>query len=99
MKTQRIIHPNIDIRKFPEVNADFSMTDISMGDLHANALLFLNILVRQGIIAISPENYAKFAEIYTLPELQADYWGPKHLFLALEINRSVWRKSRNNTMH
>ncbi|CZI99470.1 TPA: Dot/Icm T4SS effector WipB [Legionella pneumophila] len=75
MKTQRIIHPNIDIRKFPEVNADFSMTDISMGDLHANALLFLNILVRQGIIAISPENYAKFAEIYTLPELQADYWG------------------------
>ncbi len=99
MKTKRILDPNIDIRTFPEVTADFSMTDISMGDLHANALLFLNILVRQGIIDISPENYAKFAEIYTLPELQADYWGTEAPVFTAENKRSAWKKSRNNTMH
>ncbi|CDZ76967.1 hypothetical protein BN59_01246 [Legionella massiliensis] len=71
MKQELTTLANVDIRAFPkEKIINPLMTDITIGDLHANPLLLLNHLVRRGIVDISPENYEAFAKIYTLPKLQ-----------------------------
>lgn len=55
----------VDLRKYPEITPSSDMTEVSVGDLHANVLYLLNILVRQGIVAISPEQYDRFVSLYT----------------------------------
>lgn len=70
MQSKKIIKENIDIRDYPATEIDSSVTDTTIGDLHANALLFLNFLKAQGLVEFSEQDYQKFAELYTLPELQ-----------------------------
>jgi hypothetical protein len=56
---------NIDI--IPAAQGDKNITDISIGDLHANAIKFLYFLVRHGIYSLSQDNYARLVAIYKTP--------------------------------
>lgn len=70
MKGIKLVKPNIDIRDVPESQNNPLSTDITIGDLHANALLLLYFLVSQGIVEMSPDDYVLFSELYTHSELQ-----------------------------
>lgn len=57
--------PNIDM--LPKVDIIDSTTDLSLGDLHANAVKLLYFLVRHGVCQISAEHYARLVVIYKMP--------------------------------
>lgn len=53
---------NIDIR--PDVLIRPEDTQVSIGDLHANANKFLYVLVKHGVVDLTEEQYARLAAIY-----------------------------------
>jgi hypothetical protein len=59
----------VDIHKFPEIDKHNSLdpgTELTIGDLHGNALKFLYFLIRQGVVTkFSEEKYDEFKTIYT----------------------------------
>ena len=57
---------NIDIR--PTKAEETGTTDITLGDLHGNAIKLLYFLVRHGICDISNEQYARLVQIYKTPQ-------------------------------
>lgn len=66
-----LLEEDTDITKHPgdkakgRLSADVgSNHQITIGDLHGNALKLLHILVRHGIFEISENDYQRFAEIY-----------------------------------
>lgn len=58
----------VDLDKFPEVDTENKAEDgaeISIGDLHGNAVKLLYFLLRQGVVeGITAEDYHAFVEIY-----------------------------------
>lgn len=54
---------DVDIYQKPELNPQ-SFQQLSIGDLHANAMKLLFFLVREGIFDISAEDYSRLALIY-----------------------------------
>ncbi|KTD06359.1 hypothetical protein Lgra_3136 [Legionella gratiana] len=61
---KQLIH--CDLRLFPHQESEVDY-EISMGDLHGNALLLLNFLIRYGVIKINQRDYEIFVQIYCLP--------------------------------
>jgi hypothetical protein len=61
-KKQSIPDANIKIMPTPDPDATFS--EITIGDLHANAILLLYFLVRSGIITIEQNAYNRLVELY-----------------------------------
>ena len=55
---------NIDVCPYSVDQAMENVTQITIGDLHANAIKLLYILVRHGICTIEPEHYARLVAIY-----------------------------------
>jgi hypothetical protein len=58
---------NIDVRPDAMEMADIAVTNVTIGDLHSNAIKLLFFLVRQGIVEISVEDYARLVKIYKTP--------------------------------
>ena len=59
---------DIDVRPEIEIRDSTSdLTDLSLGDLHANAVKLLYFLVRHGICQISAEHYTRLVAIYKMP--------------------------------
>lgn len=59
----------VDIRLYPEPDVEQNMTEVTFGDLHANALLFLHSLVSQGFVEIPRKKYEQFAILYERDDL------------------------------
>lgn len=53
-----------DIYKYPEL-VDIGNSEITIGDIHGNALLLLNILITFGVIRITKNEYSLFVKFYT----------------------------------
>jgi len=62
-------HINIDHCPLPE--RDVNITDISIGDLHSNAIKLLYFLVRNAICKVLPSDYQRLVDIYRTTELTA----------------------------
>lgn len=63
--------------------------ELTIGDLHGNALKLLYFLVRQNVITIDPDDYAQFVRIYKLsPDAisQEDLAKFDHIVAALKAN-------------
>lgn len=77
MTKEVLIEHNINIDNFPiiETKDTTGFTEITIGDLHANAIKLLYFLVRHGICAIAPEDYEQLVRIYKTPidQLTADH--------------------------
>ena len=74
MKSKFITDPLVDIRLCPAPSFDPDMTEVTFPDMHANALLLLYFLVRNGFVEISRQDYAKFALLYSRPELHPVFY-------------------------
>jgi len=65
--SHQYINESVNIDIYPELDKDHLAKDnaqITVGDLHGNAVKLLYILVRHAMINISPEDYKAFVEIY-----------------------------------
>ena len=74
MKSKFITDPLIDIRLYPAPSFDPDMTEVTFPDMHANALLLLYFLVRNGFVDIPEQEYAKFALLYSRPDLHPVFY-------------------------
>ncbi|KTD43389.1 Dot/Icm T4SS effector Wip [Legionella quateirensis] len=63
MTHSKIEKPGIDIYTCPQPDIT-NATEISIGDLHANAMLMMYFLVTNGVVKISDEKYAQLKDIY-----------------------------------
>ncbi len=54
---------NIDLKICPPSHS-MRITQCTMGDLHANAIKFLYVLIRNGVLACSPEHYQRALMLY-----------------------------------
>ncbi|CAM2742766.1 Dot/Icm T4SS effector Wip [Legionella worsleiensis] len=59
----------IDIYTCPKAEPIVDATELSVGDLHANAMLLLYFLVTNGVVKISATDYAQLKDIYLKREL------------------------------
>ncbi len=66
--SKTIIDENINIDLRPAKVEIPGTTDITLGDLHSNAIKLLYFLVRHGICDISDEHYARLVQIYRTPQ-------------------------------
>ncbi|MBS0286274.1 MAG: hypothetical protein JSR17_03210 [Proteobacteria bacterium] len=59
---------SVDIEHFPPIERDYKYDNgaqLTLGDLHGNALKLLYTLVRHGVLTqVSPEDYANFVRLY-----------------------------------
>lgn len=68
--TQTIIEQaNADIYQCPTAVTQ-EVTELTIGDLHANAMYMMHFLVANGVVNISEENYQRLKDIYQKPELK-----------------------------
>lgn len=59
----------VDIHSYPEmIDIHPQNTWVTMGDLHGNAVKFLNMLVYEAVISISEKNYDSFLVLYDVAE-------------------------------
>jgi hypothetical protein len=56
-----------DLTEYPEINTDKSQ-QLTIGDLHANALKFFHFLVKEGIFEVTKEDYEKVVKIYKMAD-------------------------------
>ncbi|MFU7598276.1 ankyrin repeat domain-containing protein [Legionella pneumophila] len=65
---EHLIQTNEDIHKYPEIDKRNSLdtgAELTLGDLHGNALKFLYFLIRQRVVTnISEQHYDQFKNIY-----------------------------------
>ncbi len=81
-----IVKSNVDIYKYPQKEVTHA-TQLSIGDLHANAMLLMHFLVSNGVVKISEENYAQLKDIYLKAELsEADIQDFNKIIDELEID-------------
>ena len=66
---------SISLEDYPVVQ-NAVKTEITLGDLHANALKLIHLLIREGIFSISPENYERLKSLYMI---HADIIEPQEL--------------------
>lgn len=59
---QQVVKNLFELPEVKELSKD--CTQITIGDLHANMVLFLYFLVKNGIVEISAKNYNELVEIY-----------------------------------
>lgn len=64
--TKSLSSASISLDDYPAIQ-NIEKTEITIGDLHANALKFIHLLVREGIFFITPDNYEKFKTLYVIP--------------------------------
>ena len=64
---KRLDMEDVDIYKRPATKVIEGETQVSIGDLHSNAIKLLFVLQRHGIVDISAENYYNLVAIYTKP--------------------------------
>ena len=73
-KSSKVIHTILceeeaDLLKYPDldqINSSIKQ-NIVFGDMHANALKFVNFLIRQSVLTMSKEDYTEIIKIYTIP--------------------------------
>lgn len=59
------ISENVNLEEYPKVSGVIDDEQITVGDLHGNALKFIWLLLRHGFVtSISEEDYKRFVEIY-----------------------------------
>ncbi|KTD37407.1 hypothetical protein Lmor_0599 [Legionella moravica] len=63
MTHSKIEKPGIDIYKCPQADIT-TATEITIGDLHANAMLMMYFLVTNGVLKISDAQYTQLKDIY-----------------------------------
>jgi hypothetical protein len=64
--TLQFINERVDIYQLP--TADIKQTDVTIGDLHGNAMKLIFMLIKHGIVSgINQNDYAKLVKIYTTP--------------------------------
>lgn len=68
MTHSKIEKPNVDIYSCPKGEIS-NATQLSIGDLHANAMLLMYFLVSNGIVKISDEKYGQLKNIYIKDKL------------------------------
>lgn len=62
-----VVISHVDIYQYPPINEITIYNEnstVTEGDLHGNAAKFLHVLVRQNLVTISKETYAKLIDIY-----------------------------------
>jgi len=64
--TIRISQNIVNLEQFPTITDDIA-EHISIGDLHANALKLLHLLIQEGVFFTSPEKYHTFSRLYQIP--------------------------------
>lgn len=72
MPNQLIETNNVDIYKYPTHTARTEAAQLTIGDLHANAMLLMYFLVSTGVVTISVLDYAELVRIYRKDTLTAD---------------------------
>jgi hypothetical protein len=68
--TQFITDFTADYLKYPTINPQELLTPgkvLTLGDMHGNALKFLYLLIRHGVLNISKDDYAELIKIYNTP--------------------------------
>lgn len=56
-----------DLTEYPEINT-YKSLQLTIGDLHANALKFFHFLVKEGIFEVTKEDYEKVVKIYKIAD-------------------------------
>lgn len=66
---EAIIDPNADLSKFPKLEYKYELKDseITIGDMHGNALKFIYFLVKQRILTMPKKDYQELIRIYNIP--------------------------------
>ena len=91
---KQIIADQVDIYQYPDRDAAHvadSKAQLTIGDLHANPIKLLHVLVRQGVIRISPDNYNSLVSIYrdqTNPLTRTAYEEYKRILGTIEFNEN-----------
>lgn len=62
--TQRLLDELVDINQYPKEIRVCAYLQLTIGDMHANALKFLHILTHHGILNISSQDYQALATLY-----------------------------------
>lgn len=52
-----------DLREYPKVNLD-RPSEVTLGDLHGNALKFIHALIAEGVLVVDPAHYKRLVHIY-----------------------------------
>ncbi|MDF1646062.1 MAG: hypothetical protein P1U61_03635 [Legionellaceae bacterium] len=75
----RVVFERVDLSKHPQKN-DTTLTQVTLGDLHSNAMKLLHTLVRYGVCEFRALKFRKLSKLYDLKNpTEAD----KQAFLAL----------------
>jgi len=61
-----LVNSLVSLNDYPVIHGNMNK-EITIGDLHANALKFIHLLVREGIFLISHANYDRFHTLYAIP--------------------------------
>lgn len=69
MAHSKIEKSNVDIYEYPTINVP-NVSQLSLGDLHANFMFLIHFLTSNGVVKISEQNYQKLKDIYLKSELQ-----------------------------
>jgi len=59
-----MVDEEVNIDECPQKNERPGVTEVTIGDLHANAIKFLYFLIRHGIYTVTSENYLRLVCIY-----------------------------------
>jgi hypothetical protein len=62
-----ISHENVDLFTYPDIDTEFPSdkeTQLTLGDLHGNALKLIYFLIRQNVLEITKNDYATLGAIY-----------------------------------
>ncbi|WP_165481088.1 Dot/Icm T4SS effector Wip [Legionella impletisoli] len=63
-----LITKTVDIHHYPEPEKNDEISEITVGDLHGNALNLLHYLLSHSLCELSKENYERIVALYNLPE-------------------------------
>ena len=64
--TKRLSQNIVNLEQFPTITDDIA-EQITIGDLHANALKLLHLLIQEGVVLTTPERYHTFFRLYHIP--------------------------------
>lgn len=62
--TNKLVNERVNIHYYPNLTPVDEVSQITIGDLHGNALKFLFFLIKHEIVACDEEHYISFKEIY-----------------------------------
>lgn len=65
--SMRRICEEVQLDRYPEQTNAIGSVELTIGDLHGNALKLMYFLVRHEIVILSIDDYASFVQIYNLP--------------------------------